>query len=151
MSNVNLTPSGPPETVIQPVPEVQSKALAAALAQPVGQRRAAIAAVVAAFPRYLDGWAELGRHGRDTVESYAAFRVGYHRGLDTLRANGWRGSGFVRWQHESNLGFLRSVHGLQRCAGAIGEVDEDERCREFLAQLDPAGVPPSESLLNESG
>ncbi|NOX30180.1 MAG: DUF3151 family protein, partial [Actinobacteria bacterium] len=102
-----------------------------------------------AYPRYLDAWAELGRHGRDTIESYAAFRVGYHRGLDTLRANGWRGSGFVRWEHKSNLGFLRSVLGLQRCAGVIGEADEDQRCREFLAQLDPAGVPPGE-LLTES-
>ena len=33
--------------------------------------------------------------GRDEIERYAAYRVGYHRGLDALRANGWRGSGYV--------------------------------------------------------
>lgn len=144
MSNVSLTPSGPPETVIAPVPAVQSDALAAALAKPDDERRAAIAAVVAEHPRYLDAWAELGRHGRDVVEQYAAFRVGYHRGLDTLRANGWRGSGYVRWVHPSNHGFLRALLGLQQAAAAIGEADEDERCRQFLMQLDPSGVPESE-------
>ena len=48
-------------------------------------------------PRFLDAWAELGDLGRDDVERYAYYRVGYHRGLDALRANGWRGSGYVRW------------------------------------------------------
>jgi hypothetical protein len=75
------------------------------------------------------------------LESYAAYRVGYHRGLDLLRANGWRGSGFVRWQHASNLGFLLCLLGLQLSAEKIGENDEAERCRLFLLQLDPSGVP----------
>jgi hypothetical protein len=145
MSNVSLTPSGPPETVIAPVAPELSEALADALAlDDVTQRRAAVAAVVASHPRYLDAWAALGSLGRDDVERYAAFRVGYHRGLDTLRANGWRGSGFVRWEHRSNHGFLRSVLGLQRAAAAIGETDEDIRCQQFLMQLDPSGVPASE-------
>lgn len=144
MSNVSLTPQGPPETVIAPVSPIQSDALAAALAAPESERRAAIAAVVADHPRYLDAWAELGRHGRDVMEQYAAFRVGYHRGLDTLRANGWRGSGFVRWDHPSNRGFLRALLGLQQSAAAIGEADEDERCQQFLMQLDPSGVPADE-------
>lgn len=38
----------------------------------------------------------LGRASTPGIEAYMAFRVGYHRGLDQLRANGWRGSGFVR-------------------------------------------------------
>jgi hypothetical protein len=97
----------------------------------------AVAAVVAAHPRSLFAWAALGDSGRDVVESYAAYRVGYHRGLDALRANGWRGSGYVRWADESNRGFLRCLRGLQRTAQAIGEHDEVERIRVFLGQLDP--------------
>ena len=62
---------------------------------------------------------------------------GYHRGLDALRAAGWRGSGYVRWRHESNRGFLRSLHALEQAADAIGEVDEAQRCALFLRQLDP--------------
>jgi hypothetical protein len=35
--------------------------------------------------------------------------------------------------------------GLQMSAAAFGEADEDERCRLFLLQLDPAGVPSDEA------
>src|SRR5262245_18919403 len=100
--------------------------------------RAAIAAVVASNPRFLDGWAALGDHGRDVIERYAAYRVGYHRGLDALRANGWRGSGYVRWSAPGNRGFLQCLDGLGRMAAEIGETDEAERCAQFLLQLDPS-------------
>ena len=100
-----------------------------------------VAVVVAANPRFLDGWARLGQLGRDDIERYAAFRVGYHRGLDRLRASGWRGSGYVRWQHETNRGFLRALHGLAVAAARIGEADEQERCELFLRQLDPSWPP----------
>ncbi len=96
-----------------------------------------MAKVAAAFPHYLAAWASLGDLARDEVEAYAYFRVGYHRGLDALRAAGWRGSGYVRAAHEPNRGFLRCLDGLARVAGAIGENDEAERCRQFLRQLDP--------------
>ena len=43
------------------------------------------------------------------VESYAFARVGYHRGLDALRRNGWKGHGPVPWSHEPNQGFLRCL------------------------------------------
>ena len=76
-----------------------------------------------------------------TIERYAAYRVGYHRGLDALRANGWRGSGYVRWSAPTNRGFLRSLPGCGAMAAAIGEPDEAERFALFLAQLDPSGVP----------
>ncbi|MGA1052798.1 MAG: DUF3151 family protein [Ilumatobacteraceae bacterium] len=102
---------------------------------------AAVAEVVAAHPRSMEGWAMFGDHGRGVMERYAAYRVGYHRGLDALRANGWRGSGYVRWSEPGNRGFLRCLHGLARCAAAIGEDDEAERCAQFLLQLDPSGVP----------
>src|SRR4051812_6938173 len=113
----------------------------AALAAPESDRRATVAAIVARWPRFLDAWARLGELARDDVEAYAAFRVGYHRGLDRLRQNGWRGSGYVRWQHEANRGFLRALDGLRAAAGAIGETDEEERCALFLVQLDPAWPP----------
>jgi hypothetical protein len=141
MSEVTLTTSGPPETVLDAEPAEALAALDAALAQEGAARRDAIAAVVADHPRFLDGWARLGDAGRDPIERYAAYRVGYHRGLDRLRANGWRGSGYVRWTHETNRGFLRALAGLQAMAAAIGEVDEAERCALFLRQLDP-GWPP---------
>ncbi len=140
MSDVSFT-NGPPETVLDAEPAELRDALASALAQPEGERRAAVAAIVAAHPRFLDGWARIGDLGRDPVEAYAAYRVGYHRGLDRLRQNGWRGSGYVRWEHPENRGFLRALDGLRRCAGEIGEHDEEERCALFLRQLDPTWPP----------
>ncbi len=96
MSNVNLSGTGPGEVRLPAtVPALQSQ-LDNALAQPDSQRREAVAKVVASNPRYLDGWAWLGALGRDSLESYMAYRIGYHRGLDTLRANGWKGSGYVQ-------------------------------------------------------
>jgi hypothetical protein len=137
MAEVTLTASGPPETVLDPEPADALAALAEALAAPPDERRAAVAAVVARWPRFLDAWARLGELGRDTIESYAYYRIGYHRGLDRLRGSGWRGSGYVRWEHETNRGFLRALQGLQQSAAAIDEADEAERCATFLAQLDP--------------
>jgi Protein of unknown function (DUF3151) len=107
-------------------------------------RRAALAAVAGRHPRWLDAWAELGDVGRDDIERYAYYRVGYHRGLDALRANGWRGSGYVRWAESTNRGFLRSLAGLGEMAGRIGELDEAERITTFLVQLDP-DLPPGAS------
>jgi hypothetical protein len=135
--SVSFTPQGPPETVLDPEPADAIDALVIALSSPETDRRAAVAAVVARWPRFLDGWARLGQLGRDEIEAYAAFRVGYHRGLDRLRQNGWRGSGYVRWSHPENHGFLRALHGLSVAAGRIGEQDEAERCALFLRQLDP--------------
>jgi hypothetical protein len=139
--SVNLTPSGPPETVLDEEPADARHALKRAIAEPEPDRRAAVAAVVARWPRFLDAWAQLGDLARDDVEAYAAYRVGYHRGLDRLRQSGWRGSGLVRWDHDGNRGFLRAVDGLRRMAEAIGEEDEAQRCALFLTQLDPKWPP----------
>jgi hypothetical protein len=133
---VGLT-EGPPETVLAPEPAEALAALDAALATEPERRRAAVAEVVARWPRFLDAWARLGELARDDVEAYAYFRVGYHRGLDRLRQSGWRGSGYVRWRHATNQGFLRALDGLRAKASAIGEEDEEQRCAEFLRQLDP--------------
>jgi hypothetical protein len=138
---VHLTPTGPPETALDPEPADALAGLQAAMELPEGERRDAVSVVVGRFPRFLDGWARLGQLARDDVEAYAAFRVGYHRGLDRLRANGWRGSGYVRWSIPENRGFLRALHGLSEAAGRIGEADEHERCAVFLKQLDPAWPP----------
>jgi hypothetical protein len=132
---------GLPSTVLPELDDAVRDRLVRALAEPSPSRRDAVAAVVADNPRALEAWAALGDVGRDPVERYAAYRIGYHRGLDALRASGWRGSGYVRWSAPSNHGFLRSLLGLQRMAAAIGEADEADRCATFLAQLDPSGAP----------
>ncbi len=119
-------------------PAELTAALAAALDEKdPDRRRTAVTAVVASSPRFHDGWARLGQLARDPIEGYACFRVGYHRGLDTLRANGWKGSGYVRSTHPSNRAFLANLAGLRDMAAAIGEDDEVERITTFLAQLDP--------------
>jgi hypothetical protein len=140
---VSLTASGPPETVLDPEPATTRERLAAADALPEAERRAAVAPIVADDPTSLAGWATLGDLARDDIEAYACYRVGYHRGLDRLRQSGWRGSGYVRWRHETNRGFLRSLDGLRRVAGIIGEGEEAERCAIFLRQLDPEWPPAS--------
>ncbi len=129
--------SGTPETVLDPLAPELADALDAARSLPPGRRREAIGAVIRRDPRCLRAWADLAETTEDPVERYAYARVGYHRGLDALRAAGWRGSGHVRWQHEPNRGFLRSLHALETAAGEIGEADEEQRCALFLRQLDP--------------
>lgn len=141
MSNINLSTGGLPETVLDSEPAPVLQRLADALALEPGDQRDAVSAVVADNPRFLDGWARLGDLARDPVEAYSAYRVGYHRGLDRLRQNGWRGSGYVRWDHEQNRGFLRALEGLRKSAAEIGEHDEEVRCQTFLLQLDPAWDP----------
>lgn len=141
---IHLNTSGPPTTVIPAPPAEPAAALAAALESTGVERKMALALVAAKWPRFINVWAALGEEAGERIESYAYYRVGYHRGLDTLRASGWRGSGYVRWAEPTNRGFLRALLGLQRCAAAIGEEDEDVRCQQFLAQLDPSGVPGNE-------
>lgn len=134
---ISLSTQGPPSTVLPAEPAEIVAALHAAQGS-VDPRRG-IAAVVAAHPRSLAAWCALGDCESDTVARYAAYRVGYHRGLDTLRANGWRGSGFVRWADEGNRAFLGCLRGLGQMAEEIGERDEAERIALFLVQLDPTG------------
>jgi len=141
--NVNLSAAGPPETVLDVEPTDAIERLTGAERLEGEDRRSAVSAVVADHPQCLAAWARLGELARDDVEAYAAFRVGYHRGLDRLRSNGWRGSGYVRWAHPENRGFLAALDGLRRAAAAIGETDEESRCAQFLRQLDP--TLPAES------
>jgi hypothetical protein len=128
VSNVNFS-SGLPETVLPPDP----------LDGQVGDGATyeEVAVLVARHPRSLVGWAALAARAEDRMARYAFFRVGYHRGLDALRGAGWRGSGYVRGEQPTNVGFLRCLDGLRRAAADIGETDEADRCAQFLAQLDP--------------
>jgi len=135
---IHLTGGIPTTELPEPGPEERAELDEALAAE---DPRSAVSALVARNPRSLDGWAAQGDLGRDVVDRYAAYRVGYHRGLDALRANGWRGSGYVRWSAPGNLGFLRCLLGLHLMATEIGEDDEATRCAQFLMQLDPSGVP----------
>jgi len=74
----------------------------------------------------------------DPLTVYAYARVGYHRSLDLLRRNGWKGHGPVPWEHEPNRGFLGCLALLAKSAKVIGETDEWERCRDFLRDSSPA-------------
>ncbi len=100
--------------------------------------------VVRQHPESPIAWAALaeaaladGEVGADEVTAYAYARVGYHRSLDQLRRNGWKGNGPVPWSHEPNRGFLRALAALSRAADRIGETPERDRCAEFLRDSSP--------------
>ncbi len=122
---------GPPPTRLPDEPE--PRALLEAGTDP--------AEVAAKHPTHSAAWAVLAdaAYARGSVvESYAYARVGYHRGLDALRRNGWKGYGPVPWGHAPNQGFLRALHALGRAAAAIEETDEAARIAQFLDESDPA-------------
>jgi len=96
--------------------------------------------VAAAHPAASVAWAVLAEAGLaedKAVAAYAYARTGYHRGLDQLRRNGWKGYGPVPYAHEPNRGFLRCVAALARAATTIGETDEQARCLALLDDCDP--------------
>ncbi len=74
----------------------------------------------------------------DDLASYAFARVGYHRGLDALRRNGWKGHGPIPWSHEPNQGFLRCLAALAAASDRIGDTEEAARCRQLLLDSDPS-------------
>lgn len=127
----NLLPE-PPATLLPADPQADA-ALAAGDLSPVE--------FAARFPTSSAAWAALAEQALTAgqpVTAYAYARTGYHRGLDQLRRNGWKGSGPVPWAHEPNRGFLRSLSALARAADAIGEIDEAARCAQFLRDCDPS-------------
>lgn len=94
--------------------------------------------IVARHPDSLLCWALLAEESLAAntlaadVAAYAYARTGYHRGLDLLRRNGWRGSGEIPWEHAPNQGFLRALFALSLAAGRLAESEESERCLQFL-------------------
>ena len=100
--------------------------------------------VVRTHPESPAAWATLAEAALedgavDDVTAYAYARVGYHRSLDLLRRNGWKGHGPVPWEHEPNRGFQRSLAALAVAAERIGEEPEAQRCRDFLRDSSQAG------------
>jgi hypothetical protein len=99
--------------------------------------------LAARYPASSAAWATLAEQAladHRFVPAYAFARTGYHRGLDQLRRNGWKGHGPVPWSHEPNRGFLRCLHSIARAADAIGEADEAARCAQFLRDCDPSAA-----------
>ncbi|TXL56636.1 DUF3151 domain-containing protein [Aeromicrobium terrae] len=96
--------------------------------------------VAAAHPDSTLAWALLAEaaldEGRD-LEGYAFARTAYHRSLDQLRRNGWKGHGPVPWSHEPNQGFLRSLAALATASERFDDTTEAHRCREFLRESSP--------------
>ena len=95
------------------------------------------AVVAAAHPTASAALAEKALDDDQVITAYAYARTGYHRGLDQLRRNGWKGYGPVPFAHEPNQGFLRCVAALARSADDIGETDEYQRCLDLLDDCDP--------------
>jgi hypothetical protein len=123
----------PPATLLPVDPGAQALASGTAPAE-----------VAAAHPTSSAAWAALAEgaiEAGSTIEAYAYARTGYHRGLDALRRNGWKGFGPVPFSHEPNRGFLRCVTVLARAAEAIGESDEQQRCTQLLRDCDPSLAP----------
>jgi hypothetical protein len=91
--------------------------------------------IVVSYPSSSLAWARMAEMARDegrTIEAYAFARVGYHRGLDLLRRNGWKGQGPIPWSHEPNRGFLLCLYELSLAAVGIGETEEAVRTAQFL-------------------
>ncbi|WP_070975892.1 DUF3151 domain-containing protein [Corynebacterium sp. MC3] len=76
----------------------------------------------------------------DTIVAYAYARTGYHRSLDRLRANGWKGWGPVPASHEANVPVLKAIAMLALASKAIGDDAEYDRCRQMLSDADPDSV-----------
>jgi hypothetical protein len=133
-----------PSVLLPPEPDEAVEALAEALQigdEATAERRGALTAVARSWPAFVGGWAHLAAAARaqgQDVEAYAFARTGYHRALDRLRGNGWRGMGLVLWAHEPNRSALLAFHELLRAAELIGETSEVERMRTLLLDSDPS-------------
>jgi hypothetical protein len=96
--------------------------------------------VVRTYPASSLAWALLAEdalRSGDDVAAYAYARTGYHRGLDALRRNGWKGQGPIPSSHQPNRGFLRALAALARAAASIGDEEEAARCEGFLRDASP--------------
>ncbi len=122
----------------QPIRLPEHEDAEAALADGVDPAR-----VAAENPAASVAWAQLAEDALaagQTITAYAYARTGYHRGLDLLRRNGWKGFGPVPYGHEPNRGFLRCVAVLATAAREIDEQDEYARCLDLLEDCDPTAA-----------
>ena len=96
-----------------------------------------------------DGVGGVGRAGRraladdKAITAYAYARTGYHRGLDQLRRNGWKGFGPVPYCHEPNRGFLRCVAALAERPTRSARRERGQRCRICSTTATPPPGPGS--------
>jgi hypothetical protein len=119
----------PPETLLPADPGAQM------LAEDSDPRN-----VASLHPDSTAAWITLSEAALDAgqdLEGYAFARTGYHRSLDLLRRNGWKGFGPVPWSHEPNQPFLRSLAALGEASARLGDDAEAHRCREFLHESSP--------------
>ena len=96
--------------------------------------------IATTYPTDSTAWADLAAAALEqgqTITAYAYARTGYHRGLDALRGNGWKGWGRVLWSHEPNRGVLRCFSYLAQAAELIGETAEVERLNQLIDDSDP--------------
>ena len=93
--------------------------------------------------RHLDSplaWATLAEDALsdgDEITAYACARTGYHRGLDALRRNGWRGQGPIPASHAPNRGVLRALALQGEVSRRLGDQSEADRITDFLREADP--------------
>ena len=105
--------------------------------------------VVRRHPESPFAWATLAEEAladadADDVTAYAYARVGYHRSLDALRRNGWKGHGPVPWEHEPNRGFLRSPGRARRGRRPHRRGPRAGPLRPVPARLQPRGARPAD-------
>lgn len=81
-----------------------------------------------------------GAGGGNLIVAYAYARTAYHRSLDRLRANGWKGWGPIPSSHEANQPVLKAIAMLALSSQAIGDHAEYDRCRQMLSDADPGSV-----------
>src|ERR1700709_2275130 len=79
--------------------------------------------VVRRHPESPLAWATLAEQalgeGTDDVTAYAYARVGYHRSLDLLRRNGWKGHGPVPWEHPAEPSLTPTLRDAPRAPRRI--------------------------------
>ena len=84
---ISMSVSGPAPLVLPPedadlLADIER---ANASADPAAELRI----IAARHPASLFAWSALGDAEPDPTHRYACYRIGYHRGLDSLRSNGW--------------------------------------------------------------
>ena len=104
------------------------------------------AIVAAAHPTASVAWAALAEDALaddKVITAYAYARTGYHRGLDQLRRNGWKGFGPVPYSRIDQARLSAVLAVLAKAADAIGESDEYARCLDLLDDCDTAARAPN--------
>ena len=143
MTDVNLSTSGPPETVLAPEPDDALEALRAALRSRVDGRRDAVADVCARWPQLPRrvGAARRARARRRRGVRVLPRRLS-PRASTSCASRAGAAPATCAGITRRTAGSCGRSTGCGLGAEAIGEADEAQRCAEFLHQLDP-GLGPA--------